>query len=183
MLSCTGRLASVQHLFPEALPLLPSRAASERRTRLRHIEKRRTEIFPSAFSGKRWWTRQASNLRQSGYEPGALPTELRVQQRKICLHSRRLASEKMTPFFPIRGNLPGAVRLRSARVPQGLRSLSLRLRRAAIRARPEKQLPPRSLTDSLPLLHSPSLPCRGSVPPPRAFFRTAPLFRQSRPIK
>lgn len=65
-----------------------------------------------------WWTRQASNLRQSGYEPGALPTELRVQQRKICLHSRHLASEKMTHFFPIRENLPDAVRLRSARVPQ-----------------------------------------------------------------
>lgn len=41
-----------------------------------------------------WWTRQASNLRQSGYEPGALPTELRVQQRKICLYSSRLAREK-----------------------------------------------------------------------------------------
>ena len=33
---------------------------------------------------KRWWTRQASNLRQSGYEPGALPTELRVQQTEYA---------------------------------------------------------------------------------------------------
>ena len=48
----------------------------------------------SASLQKRWWTRQASNLRQSGYEPGALPTELRVQQRKICAYSSRLAREK-----------------------------------------------------------------------------------------
>ena len=35
-----------------------------------------------------WWTRQASNLRQSGYEPGALPTELRVRPEKyVPFHS------------------------------------------------------------------------------------------------
>lgn len=48
----------------------------------------------SVSHSEEWWTRQASNLRQSGYEPGALPTELRVQQRKICLYSSRLAREK-----------------------------------------------------------------------------------------
>ena len=82
--------------LPDGLRL-PAPASRFRLRPISQGKKKRTRMSASSMSvshSEEWWTRQASNLRQSGYEPGALPTELRVQQRKICPYSSRLAREK-----------------------------------------------------------------------------------------
>lgn len=71
-------------------PLLPEKPVKHKRPLSRaegapfpHEGYKKTDMDDTmSVFFSRWWTRQASNLRQSGYEPGALPTELRVQQRE-----------------------------------------------------------------------------------------------------
>ena len=65
---------------------------------------------------KRWWTRQASNLRQSGYEPGALPTELRVQRTEYASIPAVWQEKKDVPpgisrTEKLRNTLPRACRI------------------------------------------------------------------------
>ena len=164
-------------------PLLPEKPVKHKRPLSRaegapfpHEGYKKTDMDDTmSVFFSRWWTRQASNLRQSGYEPGALPTELRVQQREydsilfIWQEKRSWLRPKCSPGTGhaaacIKGPARGSTR--PFPLPGSSRSKSMRRKPCAAFSRTgsapfRARLPPRFLSPpAFPFRHkkiSPSL--------------------------